>query len=153
MKRILVPVDFSPVTKSMMDVVTTIATACESKIILVHVAPPFVSDLKTVQVPQKERDFVAHMLREEHRDLQTLADDLTKLDCDAEALLVEGHGTVEKILDEAERREADLIVVGSHGHGRLFEMLIGSTSEGLLRKARVPVLIVPSDAPETTGES
>jgi nucleotide-binding universal stress UspA family protein len=144
MKRILVPVDFSSVTKDVLDVVTTVAKACGATVFLVHVAPPFVADLKTVHVPKKERDFVAQMLRDEHRDLQHLAEELERAGLEVEPLLVEGHGIVEKILDEAERRHADLIIVGSHGHGRLFDMLIGSTPEGILRKTRVPVLIVPT---------
>jgi nucleotide-binding universal stress UspA family protein len=144
MKRILIPVDFSPVTHAVLESATTIATACDAKIFLVHVAPAFVRDLKKVKIPQHERDFVAHMLREEHRDLQALAEDLTKRQCDAEALLVEGDGAVEKILDEARRLHADLIIVGSHGHGRLYDMLIGSTCEGILREARIPVMIVPA---------
>ena len=148
MKRILVPVDFSSVTQVVMEVATTIATACRARIFLVHVAPPFVPDLKKVRVPQHERDLLAHKLREEHRDLQVLAESLTKRQCDVEPLMVEGHGIVEKILDEAQRRRADLIVVGSHGHGKLYEMLIGSTCEGILHQARVPVLIVPAAATE-----
>ncbi|NNF43912.1 MAG: universal stress protein [Phycisphaerales bacterium] len=144
MKTVLVPVDFSPVTKAVLDAATTIASAVGAKIFLVHVAPVFVPDLKNVRVPQHERDFVAHKLREEHRDLQGLSEDLAKRGCDVEALMVEGHGTVEKILDEATRLDADLIVAGSHGHGRLYDMIVGSVSEGILRKAKVPVLVVPA---------
>ena len=77
-----------------------------------------------------------------------MAERLTKRNCDAEALMVEGHGTVEKILDESRRLKADLIITGSHGHGRLYDMLVGSISEGILRKARMPVLIVPAAAAE-----
>ncbi|MHC4991317.1 MAG: universal stress protein [Planctomycetota bacterium] len=145
-KTILVPVDFSPVTEPVMDVARTIATACGARIFLVHVAPAFVADLKGVKIPQHERDFVAHKLRDEHRDLQHLADDLATDGCPVEPLMVEGDGTVGKIVDEAQRLEADLIVVGSHGHGKLYEMLIGSTCEGILRKVGIPVLIVPAAA-------
>ena len=48
---------------------------------------------------------------------------------------------------EAEMAEAvgaDLIVMGSHGHGALFEFLVGSATSGVLRAARVPVVVVPS---------
>ena len=143
MKTILVAVDFSPVTEAVTDAVTRIATACGARVYLVHVAPGFIADLKTIDVPQHERDFLAHMLRADHRDLQTLADDLSKRNCDAEALMVEGAGTVEKILDEAERLDADLIAVGSHRHGRIYEMLVGSVSTGIVRKTRIPVMVVP----------
>jgi len=144
MKRILAPVDFSPVTEAVVATVEIIAKACQSKIFLIHVAPELDPALKNVQVPQHDRDTVAHMLRKEHRDLQGFAENLTEHQCDAEALMVEGHGTVEKILDEAHSLQVDLIVLGSHGHGKLHHMLLGSTSEGILRKTSIPVLIVPT---------
>ena len=148
MKRIVVAVDFSPVTAAILDTAATIAIAGGCKLYLVHVAPAFVADLKTVRVPQHERDFIADKLREEHRDLQALAEDLRQKGCDVEPLMVEGDRPVGKILDEAERRKADLIVIGSHGHGPVYNMLVGSTSEGILRKAHTPVLIVPAGADE-----
>ena len=146
MKRILVGVDFSAVTTAVLDTAATIATAGGCKLYLVHVAPAFVADVKTVRVPQNERDLLAHKLREEHRNLQSLAKALGEKGCDVESLMVEGDGPVEKILDEAQRLPADLIVVGSHGHGPIYNMLVGSVSEGILRKARTPVLIVPAGA-------
>ena len=152
MKRIIVGVDFSPVTAAVLDTAATIATSGGCKLYLVHVAPAFVADLKTVRVPQHERDFIAHMLREEHRDLQALAKELGQEGCDVESLMVEGDKPVEKILDEAHRLKADLIVVGSHGHGPSYNMLVGSISEGILRKAHTPVLIVPAGADEA-GEA
>ncbi|MCP3904871.1 MAG: universal stress protein [Planctomycetes bacterium] len=148
MKTILVPLDFSPVSAAVTEVAMTIAKACGSKVFLLHVAPAFVADVKTVRVPQHERDFLAGKLRAEHRDLQALAEQLGKQGPEVEALMVECHGTVEKIIEEADRLHADLIVAGSHGHGRIYDMLVGSISEGILRKARVPVLIVPAGAAE-----
>ena len=143
MKKILVPVDFSPVTNPVLDTVETLANACQSKVFLVHVAPALSPELRDTPVPQQHRDTVAHMLRDEHRKLQDLAGDLRKRGCKAEALLVEGHRTVDKILDEAQRLQADLIVMGSHGHGKVFDLLVGSTCEGILRRSGVPMLIVP----------
>jgi nucleotide-binding universal stress UspA family protein len=37
----------------------------------------------------------------------------------------------------------DLIAIGSHGHGRIAEMVLGSTTERVLRKTTIPVLCVP----------
>jgi nucleotide-binding universal stress UspA family protein len=49
----------------------------------------------------------------------------------------------ETIVAEAERLEADLIIIGSHGHGAFHKMLVGSTSGDVLRKARIPVMVIP----------
>jgi nucleotide-binding universal stress UspA family protein len=40
-------------------------------------------------------------------------------------------------------KHADLVVLGSHGHGAIAALLLGSVAEGMLRKAVVPTLIVP----------
>lgn len=48
----------------------------------------------------------------------------------------------EQILKQAEERNCDLIVMGSHGHGVIEEAVIGSTARKVLRRAKVPVLVV-----------
>ena len=50
------------------------------------------------------------------------------------------------IIDTAERGRADLIVMGTHGLGGVQKLLLGSTTERVLRKTRVPVLAVPGGA-------
>jgi nucleotide-binding universal stress UspA family protein len=44
-------------------------------------------------------------------------------------------------------RSADLLVLGSHGHGRLHHTVLGSVSEECIRKAPCPVLVVPVPVP------
>ena len=41
---------------------------------------------------------------------------------------------------------ADLLVVGSHGHGRLHHRVLGSVSEDCVRRATCPVVIIPVPA-------
>ena len=47
-------------------------------------------------------------------------------------------------------RDADLLVLGSHGHGRLRHAALGSVSENCVRKASCPVVVlpVPSSTPQ-----
>ena len=49
---------------------------------------------------------------------------------------------VERILEVADERDAELIVVGSRGHGTLAGTLLGSISMGLVRRSPRPVLVV-----------
>lgn len=51
---------------------------------------------------------------------------------------------VERILEVADERDADLIVVGSRGHGTVIGSVLGSVSMGLVRKSRRPVVVVKS---------
>lgn len=51
---------------------------------------------------------------------------------------------VAKILEESTRVDAEMIIVGSHGHGLLHHVLVGNVPEGLLRKSERPVVVVPA---------
>jgi nucleotide-binding universal stress UspA family protein len=60
----------------------------------------------------------------------------------------------EVLLDSA--RGADLLVLGSHGHGRLYHAVLGSVAEASVRGGVCPVVIVPvpaTDRPPTAPES
>ena len=50
--------------------------------------------------------------------------------------------TVDELVAYADTIDADLIVVGSRGHGTIASALLGSVSRGVLSEARRPVLIV-----------
>lgn len=50
-----------------------------------------------------------------------------------------------EILEFSKERSADLIVVGSHGRTGIEHVMIGSTSERLVRRAKIPVLIIPGE--------
>ena len=62
---------------------------------------------------------------------------------DTSPLLVEGP-TVQTILKKIDKFEIDLVVLGTHGHGSLYSMVIGSTSQSLANKCPIPLLMVPS---------
>jgi nucleotide-binding universal stress UspA family protein len=50
--------------------------------------------------------------------------------------------TADSILEAAERAEADVLIVGTHGAGRV-EGVLGSTASKLLRRASIPVVVIP----------
>ena len=50
------------------------------------------------------------------------------------------------IAEVARVHDADLVVVGSRGHGPLAGALIGSVSQALLERSPVPVMVVPRHA-------
>jgi nucleotide-binding universal stress UspA family protein len=47
------------------------------------------------------------------------------------------------IVEQAKKLEADYIVMGSHGHSAFYDLLVGSTTHGVLKRAKCPVVIVP----------
>lgn len=58
-----------------------------------------------------------------------------------ETIVVKGN-PVHQILNVAEEKQCDLIVMGSHGQGALIDTMIGSTASRVLRRAAIPVLVV-----------
>ena len=59
---------------------------------------------------------------------------------------------VDEIVAYADSIDADAIVVGSRGHGALANAILGSFSQGVLREARRPVLVVPAaDNPQRSA--
>ncbi|MGC8511725.1 MAG: universal stress protein [Acidimicrobiales bacterium] len=77
-----------------------------------------------------------------------LAEALKALGVNAESAAVSlsvGNGlAADVIADVCEEAGAEMAVVGSRGHGRIAEILLGSTSRSLLQKSKVPLVIVPA---------
>jgi len=98
------------------------------------------------QVCRKEevqRDWIAADLKNEHRHIHLLRELLDADDLDVKALTVQGM-TAEKLLAEADKLGASLLVIGSHRHELLQEIITNSAQFDILRKAQCPVLVVPS---------
>ncbi|PIE74871.1 MAG: hypothetical protein CSA18_02880 [Deltaproteobacteria bacterium] len=53
-----------------------------------------------------------------------------------------GH-PVNEIINLCKEGNYDIIVMATHGHGQLGELLVGSVSRGVLKKSKVPVFLVP----------
>lgn len=142
-ENVLAAVDFSDTTDAVLAEAARYARALGAKLWLVHVAtsrPEFVGyEIGAVY----DRQAVADQLHREHRRLHELQDSLHAEGLDVASLLVPGV-PAEKIVAEAQRLSTSLIVVGSHGHGALFDLIAGSACQGVIRHSSVPVLVVPS---------
>jgi nucleotide-binding universal stress UspA family protein len=51
--------------------------------------------------------------------------------------------TIDNILREAKEFKADLIILGSHKHGKFYHIIAGSIHDSIVSRAHVPVLIIP----------
>ena len=141
--NVIVALDFSEVTRDVLEVVGRISATGSMKLYLVHVAEPDPDFVGWQAGPDVVRKQVAEEFRREHRQLDEMAKNLRQAGRAATALLVQGP-IVETILDQASDLEAGLIVVGSHGHGAAYDLVVGSISSGIIRKSTVPVLVVPA---------
>jgi len=143
MKTIVAPVELSESSRHVVDAAVGMAAAFGAKLWLLHVAAPEPDFVGYRAGPQEVRDGVADALHEERHALSKLAERAAAAGVDVEPLMVQGP-TVQTIVEKADHLGADLIIVGSHGHGAVLRALVGSVSEGVLHKAGLPVLIVPA---------
>jgi nucleotide-binding universal stress UspA family protein len=141
--KLLVCVDLSESTEIIVKKIEAFAIAHRARVWLLHNAVPEPDFVEFKVDPQAARESLAKKFHVEHRQIQELAKQMRKAGVDTTALLVHG-ATVETILKEASELEVDMIVVGSHGRGAMYQLLVGSVSEGVLRKSRLPVLVVPT---------
>jgi len=139
---LLVALDFSAVADDQLEIVSRLARP-NREIFLLHVAEPDPSFIGMEAGPEVVRHDVAVEFRREHEQLHDLADRLREQGHEVTALMIQGP-TVQTILEQAEKLEAEVIVVGSHGRGKLFDLVVGSVSAGVIRKSPVPVLVVPA---------
>jgi nucleotide-binding universal stress UspA family protein len=142
-ETVLAAVDFSHITPSVVEEAVRLAKNLTGRIILLHVVnPPYVSGspeaLYTDLVPLTETMRKAGIL-----ELAKLKSEVEKSGLPVRTVNVEGFPALE-IVRQAEKLSADHIVVGSHGHTSFYELLIGSTTSGILRKAKCPVVVVPA---------
>lgn len=139
---LLVSIDFSPVTDAQIEIVDRLASP-NRQIYLLHVAEPDPSFVGLAAGPEEVQHQVANELQRAQNELDALADRLRAKGHAVDTLLVPGP-TVQTILEQAEKHDADVIVMGSHGRGKLFDLVVGSVSAGVIRKSLVPVLVVPA---------
>jgi nucleotide-binding universal stress UspA family protein len=142
LKDILVALDFSNHCDDVVERAANLAQASGSKLWLLHVGPPE-ADLFGRQLVRKVvTDEIPEALREDGERLERTVSVLRERGLQAEGILVRGM-PVESILEEARIRDVETIVLGAHGRSPLYRAFVGSVSEGVLRGATQPVLIVP----------
>jgi nucleotide-binding universal stress UspA family protein len=151
--RILVPFDGSEHSVKALETAVQIAKRFDSKITLVHVysvnvAPIIVPEPTTLtpsKIPVMAPGEVTKMVdaaREMGRKLLSEGEGKTKSEgIEVESVLKEGN-TVQEIAKLAKECNSDLIVMGVKGVSKLRELLVGSVSEGVIKHAPCPVLVV-----------
>jgi nucleotide-binding universal stress UspA family protein len=143
MKTILVPVDLSAATARVCATACDLANLIDGRIVLLHVVPPppiMMNDYYAFDTGHLAQAMAA-VEKSATLKLRSLARRYAKR-CPVQTVQVTGQ-PVGTILARARSTSAAYIVLGSHGHGAMFDLLVGSTATGVLRKARCPVLVVP----------
>ena len=137
----VVAVDFSEVTALVYEAAADLADRLRARVIVVNITEPQV-DLVGMAPPQAYTS-----AEDEIKKLAEAKLNVARAMFEARAVQVETvhewGPVVACILDKATKYGAGLVVVGSHGHGALYNLLVGSVAEGVIRHSTVPVVVVP----------
>lgn len=141
MKTILASVDFSTASKPVVAEAVKLAQAIGARLVLLHVVqPPVVTDSDLGY--QMSAEYAAMAAVSADKYLAALQKPLRTKGVTVTAKHLVGNPG-QCIADQAEALHADYIVLGSHGHGAFYELIIGGTTSRVLRQACCPVVVVP----------
>jgi len=150
-KKILVAFDGSKPSKRAIDYAADMADECKGKLIILTVVPQenlpvFPTDgmgAAPMATAEEWEEYQEKMEASYHKSqadvVKDLRDAFPKLD--VEAILLEGRPSA-TIVEQAEKNQADLIVVGSRGLGGISGWILGSTSRRVVESCTKPVLVI-----------
>ena len=142
MKTILAPVDFSAGTVGIVDAAAVLARANGARLVALHVVPP------TIVVDgefgsRAAEEYSATLVESAARQLA----DLQKQFRVQGITIVTEHragAAGPAIVEHARALNAAYVVLGSHGHGALHDLIMGSTTTRVLKEAPCAVVVVPA---------
>ena len=144
MKTIVALVDFSDMTFKLLKQAHQLASAFGSEVILLHVVSPDPVVVDFGMAPTVYRPPSPETIAAEGDRLSQLQESLEKFGVRTSTRQIQGT-RVEDLIEECRRLGADLIIVGSHGHGAVYNLLVGSITSQVLKSAPCPVLVVPAE--------
>jgi len=147
MKRILAAIDFLDDTDKVINYAKKMTKESKGQLLIVHseTLESYLSSIATEFNQAPSMELINVQKKQIEEKLKEIHDNLSKDGIKAECILMEGS-TVENILNEAEIFKADLIIIGSHKHGKFYNLLFGSIHKSLSALSPIPVLIVPPES-------
>jgi nucleotide-binding universal stress UspA family protein len=148
MKTILTAIDFSPISQKVVDGAGQLAAAMGARLVILNVAEPIAAyvpvgaamDVITAPMPMEPADLNAVKER-----LNQFAAPLLSKGLNVETVALVSL-PVDGILDQASALQATMIVLGSHGHGAVYQLFSGSVVTSVLHRSHIPVTVIPVHA-------
>ena len=153
--KILICVDLSKSTTAIVNYGKNLARQLSARVCLLHVTDSqeemvgyggVFGEFPIYIDPKELRQDIAERFHREHQHVQQLSQQLQAEGLGCVGLLINGTSIVSTIVKEAEKLNADMIIVGSQHKGLWSQWVEGSTSKSLITQAKVPVLVVPIPA-------
>jgi nucleotide-binding universal stress UspA family protein len=151
MKVILAALDFSDATPRVVEEAAKLAQAVDGQVVLLHVArvpeamPHYATEMAHLAVAIREIEAATD------RQLSETERGLKELGVVTQSLRLTGEPKKD-VVEQGERLAADYIVMGSHGHSALHDLVIGSTTSAVIKRSNRVVLVVPAPKTARTAE-
>ena len=154
-KNILYATDLSKNASFAFRYAMTLADALDTKINILYILPMVDSAMEVPIITQMGEEMYYKLREEKSREIienikNRLQDfsqkELQDAQCRAErvsSIMVREGDVMDEILKTAEKLKSDIIILGAHGKGILSHTFLGTVPDKLLRRSRVPVLVVP----------
>jgi nucleotide-binding universal stress UspA family protein len=148
-QRLLVPLDGSPRAESILPHVEDLATQFKSKVVFLQVVgPPLQFVNPSLYETSIQTDVIHEYLTDFKRKQEEISTYLAGIQENFRkkgietTTLVEQGAVVETIISVAQRENADLIAIASHGRSGLSRVFYGSVAAGIMQKIDRPILII-----------
>ncbi len=138
--KILVATDGSQYSDKAIEVAVGLAKAFNSSLYIIHVVEEDKVAMAASTMPIMV-NVIEDMVKIGNEILSKAKAKATEAGINAEVILARGNAA-DKILENADKLNVDLIIVGSRGLKGLARFLLGSVSEKVVRHSSKPVLVV-----------
>ena len=145
-KRILLPLDGSPLSEQALPHAIAIAECFQSELVLLRVSVPLPRSPTTAEAIFLRAEEATAVLVREY--LERVAARVQEHGITVQVITIEGRPHFQ-ILQYAETNQVDMIVMCSRGQSGLSRWMIGSVADRVMRGANVPVLLVRAHEKET----
>ena len=149
LSNILVPLDGSPTSMEAADYAIMLSTLHHTQIVLLHVVnvAEYYSSLQFFEVKQpiESKEIIEEAKKEANKwfnSVKKKMDEKLGTQTKIETHIIISQSIVKSILDFAEEKNVDLIVVGTRGRSGIKKLLLGSTASGIVTYSSCPVIVV-----------
>ncbi|SDU15852.1 universal stress protein [Desulfobacula phenolica] len=154
LKRILVGCDFSPDSKLAFDYALSLAQEFQTQLYLAHIIRPMEHQVgediswiraehlnlsqKTIEEEKEKKQIMFNRLE---KQLINMVPEDSRNWCTPVTVILEGE-PYKELIDYAEKKEMDMIILGVRGHSLLERFLVGSTTDRVISRSQCPVMAV-----------
>ena len=141
-KHILVPTDGTPLSLRAVRAAGKLARATKARVTTIHVMQPFDPRMAGENIAYR----AARLMREHEAYVRANAADVlakaaATLKSPCETVAVFDARPWDAIVRAATKRKCDVIVMASHGRGRVASLLLGNETQKVLSHSKTPVLV------------